>query len=356
MITLSRRIFAGSLALIAASLAASLPALAGAFPFRIAYRIPVSGATSVAALAFGPGGTRAFAVDGNELRAFDAATGAPGSVVTLPGAAVDVAAAADRGGELYVAVRSPARIVVLSLQALRTLSSVALRAGEPSGLLYQAGEHALYVESATGHSVARLDPVSGRTLAVVHLQGVPAQMAGDGRGTLYIANSGSNAIDVVDTSKMTFKGAIPTPNCDAPTGLAMDPVGRRLFVACSNGAALVIDTDIGFAFEQLPIHQDTGLRTIFAFHPNGPGGWKGGVFTAGEAPVLEAIRMNAFISYTGGGSLSLPGRATALALNPAAGRLWVAVAPRNRADAGSAQPATGVEILALGPPSEGVSP
>lgn len=352
----SNRIIAGSLALIVATLAASLPAAAGAFPFRIARRIPVSGATSVAALTFGPAGTRAFALAGNELRSFDVATGAPGMVVTLPGTGIGVAAAPDHGGALYVAVRSPARLVILDLQPLRIVSSVALRGGEPSALLHEAGEHALYVESAAGHTVARLDPVSGKTLSIVHLQGALAQMAGDARGTLYLANEARDAIDVIDTGKMTFKGAIPTPNCHAPTGLGVDPVGRRLFVACGNGAALVLDTDMGFTFVQLPIHRGNALRAAFAFHPNGPGGWKGGAFIAGHGPVLEAIRMNAFISYTGGDSLPLPGPATALALSPAAGQLWVAVAPRDGTDGKSAQTATGVEILALGPASEGASP
>lgn len=352
----SNRILADSFALIVVTLAASLPAAAGAFPFRIAHRIPVSGTTAVTALTFGPAGAHAFAVTDNQLRSFDVATGAPGAVATLPGTGIGVAAAPDHRGALYVGVRSPARLVILDSEPLRIVSSVALRGGEPSALLYEAGEHALYVESAAGHSVARLDPVSGKTLSIVHLQGELAQMAGDGRGTLYVANETRDAIDVVDTSKMTFKGAIPTPSCHAPTGIGVDPVGRRLFVACGNGTALVIDTDMGFTFVQVPIHRGTALQATFAFHPNGPGGWKGGAFIAGHGPVLEAIRMNAFISYTGGVSLPLPGPATALASSPSAGQLWVAIAPREGTDGGSAQAATGVEILALGPESEGVSP
>jgi DNA-binding beta-propeller fold protein YncE len=225
---------------------------------------------------------------------------------------------------------------------------VPIRGGAPTALLYEPGEHSLYVESRSGHSVTRLDSGTGKTIAVGHLQGDLEQMAGDGRGTVYVANSSSDAIDVLATDKMTSPGGIPTPDCHAPTGLDLDPVGRRLFVACSNGRALVIDTDMGFAFEQLPIQNGKGLRTVFAFHPNGAGGWKGGAFIAGDGPRLDAIRMNAFISYTGAGAVSLPERATALAVSPAAGQIWVALAGTDAASsANDARQSPGVEIRAI---------
>lgn len=322
----------------ATALAASFPAAGGAFPFGVAHRIELTGAAPVAALAFVPDGKMAYAADGDELRGFDVATGVSADSVKAPGPVVGLAASPDGGGSLYAAVSSPARLLLLSLHPLRIRSSVPLRGGAPSALLYVPREHGLYVESRAGHSVARLD-VEGRTAAVAHLSGDLAQMAGDGRGTLYVANAASNAIDVIATEKMTSTGAIPTRECQAPTGVDLDPVGRRLFVACGNGVALVIDTDMGFAFEQLPIHKGTALQTAFAFHPDGPGGWKGGAFIAGNGTALDGIRMNAFISYTGAGSMPLPARATALAISPAAGQLWVAL------DAGQQR---GVEILALG--------
>lgn len=321
----------------AALLAAGLPAAGGTLPFAVAHRIEVAGGLPVAALAFAPDGKQAYAAAGDELRSFDVATGAPAAVVKAPGQLVALATSSDAGGTLYAAVRAPARLLFLSQHPLRIRADDPMRSGAPSGLLSEPGEHALYVESRSGHSVARLDAGNGKTIAVARLQGDLAQMAADGRGTLYVANSAGDAIDVIATDKMRFIGAIPTPNCHAPGGLDLDPVGRRLFVACGNGIALVIDTDMGFAFEQLSIQKGASLRTVFAFHPSGPDGWKGGAFIAGDGPALDAIRMNAFISYTSGGSMPLSAPATALALSPAAGQLWVALAPQ--------QP--GVEILAL---------
>lgn len=352
MIRGSRLALAGVLTVAAAALAVSFPAAGGTLPLAVAHRIEVVGGSPVTALAFAPDGKVAYAAVGNELRSFDVATGAPGAVVTVPGQVVGLAASADTGGSLYAVVGAPARLLFLGLHPLHIRSSVSLRGGAPSGLLYEPSEHALYVESRSGHSVARLHSDDGKAIAAVRLRGDVAQMAGDGRGTLYVANAAGDAIDVVATGKMTFTGAIPAPNCHAPTGLDFDPVGRRLFVACSNGTALVIDTDMGFAFEQLPIGKGTALRTVFAFHPGAPAGWKGGAFIAGDGPVLDGIRMDAFISYTSGGSMPLPGRATALAVSPAARQLWIALAPRNGEASGGAadqaQQQADVEILALG--------
>jgi len=335
MIRISRLALAGALTMAAA--AAGFPAAGATLPFAVAHRIEVAGGAPVVALAFAPDGKQAYAAAGDEVRSFDVATGAPAAVVNAPGQLVALATSSDAGGSLYAAVRAPARLLFLSLHPLRVRADDPIRSGAPSGLLFVPGEHALYVESRSAHSVARLDAGNGKTIAVARLQGDLAQMAGDGRGTLYVANSAGNAIDVIATDKMRFTGAIPTPNCRAPSGLDLDPVGRRLFVACGNGAALVIDTDMGFAFEQLPIQKGASLRTVFAFHPSGPDGWKGGVFIAGGGSALDAIRMNAFISYTSAGSMPLSAPATALAVSPAAGQLWVALAPQ--------QPP--VEILAL---------
>ncbi len=341
---------AGAILLAATALGTSFAAAAGEFPYRVLQRIALTSAAPVQALAFGPGGKHVFATAGAQLRRYGTASAEPGKVLKLPGAGVGLAAAAHDGGVLYVATRSPARLLIVALRPLRIKTSIALRNGEPSALLYDRVGHALYVESRIGHSVARLEPKSGKTLGVAHLHGHLEQMAASGRGMLYVANAADHELDAIQTAGMRSDGAIPLSGCTAPTGLAMDTVGRRLFVACGNGQALVVDEDMGFTFVRLPIERAASLRTVFAFHPLGPGGWKGGVFMAGDGPALDAIRMTAFISYVGGGGLPLGGRCTALAVSPVARRLVLAPAPRSAgtSTAGAAVRAGGAQLLILG--------
>jgi DNA-binding beta-propeller fold protein YncE len=342
---------AGAILIVATTaLGTSFAARAGEFPYRVLHRIPLSGAAPVRALAFGPAGKHWYAAVGSELRSYDPRSGEAASVLKLPGVGVGLAAAARAGGALYVVTREPARLLILTLHPLRISSSVALRA-EPSALLYDDGTDALYVESRAGHSVARLDPTSGKTLGVVHLHGQLAQMAANGRGMLYVSNAADDELEAIETAGMRRAGAIPLSGCSAPTGLAMDTVGRRLFVACGNGQALVVDEDMGFTFVRLPIERARGLQTVFALNPLGSGGWKGGAFMAGDGSALDAIRMQAFISYVGGGSFPLSGKCTALAVSPVARRLVLAVAPRAAAGAAGA-----IELLLLGGTNAGVSP
>jgi hypothetical protein len=357
-----RRSRAWGMLLAAAALGASFAAAAGEFPYRVMNRIAVGGAAPVRDLAFGPGGRHFYATAGNELRSYDTASGRPGAVVSLPGTGVGLAASARGGGLLYVATDAPARVLIFTLRPLRLRSSIALRGGEPSALLYDADADALYTESAAAQSVTRLDPRSGRNMGVAHLRGRLGQMAANGRGMLYVANTAGDELEVVATDGMKPLASVPLSGCNAPSGLAMDTVGRRLFVACGNGQALVIDEDMGFIFVRLPIEWASSLRTVFALHPLGSAGWKGGAFMAGNGPALDAIQMKAFISYAGGGSLPLDGRCTALAVSPAARALVLALAPRaaEAAAAGSGTAAAGpagegAELWLLGAESAGVS-
>ena len=346
-----------------AALAASLAASAGEFPYRVLQAVHLSGAGAVQALAFGPSGKHVYAAVGMQLRSYDTASGKPGAAVKLPGTGVGLAVAARDGGLLYVATRSPARLLVLALPSMRVVSTAVLRGGAPAALLYDGEQNDLYAESRAGSWIARLDPASGKTLAVAHLHGGLRQMAVNGRGMLYVANASAEELEAIDTNGMHRAGAIPLSGCTGPSGLAMDVVGRRLFVACGNGQALVIDEDMGFTFVRLSIGRAASLRAVFASHPLGPQGWKGGAFVAGDGPELAAIQMKAFISYASGGSLPLAGRCTALAISPLAHRLVLALAPRAAGQAaaagsgaaGSAAEGTGVELLLLGGKGQGVS-
>lgn len=365
MTRLFRPARAGAVLLAVAAVAMSFAVVAAEFPYRVLHRIPLSGAARVQALVFGPDGKHFYAVAGDELRSYDTASGEAGPALKLPGAGVGLAAAARDGGALYVATRAPARLVMLTLHPLRITSSVALRGGEPSALLYDGDADALYAESRAGKSVRRLDPTSGKSMGVAHLRGRLEQMASNGRGMLYVANAAGDELEAIETGSMKPDGTIPLTGCNAPSGLAMDTVGRRLFVGCGNGQALVVDEDMGFTFIRLPIEPAAGLRTVFALHPLGSDGWKGGAFMAGAGGTLDAVRMMAFISYVGDGVLPIGGPCTALAVSPAARRLVLALAPRGpgaRATAsgsaavGSAGEVAGVELWMLGGANAGVAP
>jgi DNA-binding beta-propeller fold protein YncE len=327
-------------------LGAGAPVPATAFPLQVLRRVPVTEPGTPRALAFAPDGGRAYLAVGRAIVAYAAASIAPAGRIELPGRAVDLVVAAG-GDRAYAALRDPAAIAVLSLQPLRVLRTWRLPV-VPSALLAGAGGQALYVESAAAGRVLKLDAASGRTLDSTHLDGQLQQMVGNGYGHLFVAVADRDVVDVLDTHTLRLAGTFPVP-CPAPTGLAMDPVGRRLFVSCAGGGVAVIDTDIGYTFQQLPAAAGTA-RGLFVFHPQGKTGWKGAAFFAGARGVLGAVRMLAFIRYADGGALSLPAGSEVLAFDPERGRLWVALSK-------SASGTVAGTLLILGTaPTPGVPP
>ncbi len=301
-----------------------LPAAAGTgFPYRLMRRIALPATGVVHALLFDPQTRVIYVAQGHRIEGYSPA-GKPLALHRRLGGTVS-ALARTQSGQIVAAVRAPAQLVFLSPRTLAVEHQRSLDSGRPAALLYDRTARMLFLESRSNGSIVRLDPLSGRPLGRVRILGALGQMAGNGRGTLYVTNTARNALEVIDARTMRRAGSIPLSRCHAPSGLAMDRVGRRLFVGCANGRALIVDADLGFTFVRLPLPGGPRLHAAFAFHPFGAHGWKGGAFFAG-AKAVAGIQMQAFIRYRNHGQLPLPARCSALALAAPVGELWLALA------------------------------
>ena len=303
------------------ALAAARAATANAFPYHLLRRIALPGTASVGALVFDPRAASVYVGLGHFVRVYTLT----GTLRTLDRRLHGTVKAlvAVTNNEIVAAVRHPNSLDFLTSTSLQVLRRRPLGSTRPSALLYDPYAHLLFLESRSSHTLMRLDPETGKPLGSVRLSGKLGEVASNGRGTLYVADATHDAVDVISALHMRYQGAIPLTRCHAPTGLAMDRVGRRLFVACSNGRALIVDADLGFTFVRLPIQRAAHLHTVFAFRPLGSGGWKGGAFIAGGGRV-GAIDMRTFVRYQGGGHLVLASCCTALTLAPPADELWLA--------------------------------
>jgi hypothetical protein len=310
-------------------LSGPLPAADGTgFPYHLVRRIALPAAGAVHALLFDPRTRTIYVAQGPRIEGYSLAGARLVLQRRLPGT---VSALARTGtGQIVAAVRTPAQLVFLSPRTLAVTHRRTLDLAKPAALLYDRKAHLLFLESRAGATIVRLDPASGRSLGQVRVPGTPGEMAGNGRGTLYVTNAARDALEVIDARSMRRTGSIPLSRCRAPSGLAMDTIGRRLFVGCANDRALIVDADLGFTFVRLPIPGGPRLRAAFAFHPFGAHGWKGGVFFAG-ATAVAGIQMQAFIRYRNHGHLPLPARCSALTLVAPVGELWLALASSARA-------------------------
>lgn len=211
-------------------------------------------------------------------------------------------------------------ITIFSTDSMKVLEVVPSGGKGPDAVLYDDGNQRVYVANSASGSVTAIDAASGKILSTIEMGGRLHQMAASGYGRLYIAVEDKNAVHVVDTDNLKFLGDFPVDAGEKPYGLSLDPVGRRLFVACEDGALAVIDTDIGFTFEQLPIGSGASGST-FSFKP--AAGWKGAAFVATADGKLSFVKMDAFISYSSGGNLELEPGIQSVVFDPEKHHLFV---------------------------------
>ncbi|MDE2349542.1 MAG: hypothetical protein KGL92_13655 [Gammaproteobacteria bacterium] len=324
--------------------AAAPAAQAAGFPLAIERQLPLAAGAQPSALAIATDGSAAYLAQGDALTAYATATRAPQGVLHLPGRIVALAIA-PAGDRAYAALGGGdgrgAGVAVVSLRPLGLLKTLPLSAA-PSDLALDPEGASLYVESAAAGRLFAFDAASGRLRASGAVPGRLRQIAANGYGGVFVAVADRDLVAVLDAASLRPTGEFPLPDCARPSGLALDPVGRRLFVACADGGTAVVDTDVGFTFERLAGARAGDARGVYA-RPTGALGWKGAAFFAGTRATVNAVRMLAFIHYADGGALRLPAAATALAFDAARGELWITLAPA----AGDAQAAG--SLLVLGP-------
>jgi DNA-binding beta-propeller fold protein YncE len=280
------------------------PALAAEVDFKIIAHYKLEGPGKAVGLALDTEARRIYLAHGANVEILNADSGAPvGQIGTGAGAsAVALIPDMKRG---FVANSEAGTITVLDTESGKALKTIRSTGKAPGAVIYDDGSKRVFVSNHDSGSVTALDCDSGKVLGTVELAGKAGQLTANGYGRLFVAAPGTNLIHVIDTTTLKALGDMPAGTGQDCTGLALDPVGRRLFVACANGRVAVVDTDNGFTFEDLAGGRGPGAG-VFTFLPAGKGGWKGAAFMVNADGTLTAVKMNAYISYSVGASAKLP--------------------------------------------------
>ncbi len=122
-----------------------------------------------------------------------------------------------------------------------TLQSTIPVAQDADGILYDELSKLIYVASGEAKQAMVIDPSSRSVVGSVSLPGSPEGAVVDrSSGLLYQNLQDRNSIAAVDLSRRTVEGEWPLSGCEEPSGIAIDPVARRIFCACKGNARLVI--------------------------------------------------------------------------------------------------------------------
>jgi DNA-binding beta-propeller fold protein YncE len=117
-----------------------------------------------------------------------------------------------------------------------------------------------------------IDAADGNVAGTVPLGGKPEFPVSDGKGNVYVNIEDRNEIVHFDPKTLEIKHHWSiAPQCDSPSGLAMDTKTRRLFPVCENKVMAIVDADSGKVMATVPTGAgtdaaafDPGMKLAFA--------------------------------------------------------------------------------------------
>jgi YVTN family beta-propeller protein len=151
-------------------------------------------------------------------------------------------------------------------------------ADDPDALFYDEFDKLVYVASGDSHLATLIDPSTLMTIATIPLGGAPEYAALDASTRLLYQNlHDTSTVVAVDIAKRAVVQGWPLQGCEAPTGMAIDEIHRRLFIGCNANAVLaVFDLNEHRVVATVPIGKapdsvtfDPGLHRIYTTGKSG---------------------------------------------------------------------------------------
>lgn len=144
-------------------------------------------------------------------------------------------------------------VTVFDLKSLAPTSVIAVNGHNPDAILYDRASKHVYTFNGRSQDVSVIDPLKGSVMATIPVGGKPEFAATDNAGRIFFNIEDTSHMGVIDsaTSKLTARWALP--NCEEPSGLALDVAHKRLFSVCGNGILVVTDASSGRHVAEVPI-------------------------------------------------------------------------------------------------------
>ncbi len=183
------------------------------------------------------------------------------------------------------------QVTIFDLKTLATISTA--KAGtNPDGILYDPFSKRVFAFNGRSKDMTAIDGATGNVAGTTALGGKPEFPATDGNGNVYVNIEDTSELVRFDPKTLQIKNRWPLgPQCDSPSGLAIDTANRRLFPVCENKVMAVVDADSGKVITTVP----TGAGTDAAgFDP----GTKLAFASNGRDATLTVIQQQSADQYT----------------------------------------------------------
>jgi DNA-binding beta-propeller fold protein YncE len=266
------------------ALAASGGQAASQPQYHIAHEVKLPGDEGWDYLAFEQGGHRLFIAHGTQVQVVDTERLAlVGSIADTPG--VHGIALAPDVGRGYISAGRAGSIVVFDLKTLARLKEIKTTGDNPDAIIYEPSTHRVFSFNGRGRNATAVDARTDAVIGTIALDAKPEFAVADGRGHVYVNFEDKSSLAAIDPQRLSVIAVWPISGCEAPSGLALDAAGQRLFAGCANKVMAVMDATTGRTLGTAPIGAgvdaaayDPGTHLAFA--------------SCGEG-VLSAVRLGA---------------------------------------------------------------
>lgn len=137
------------------------------------------------------------------------------------------------------------QITVFDLKTLATVKQLQSTGSNPDAIEYDPESKRVYAGNHGSGEIVVIDPATDTIVATLALGGKLEGIAFDGRGQGYVLAEDKSSVHVFDTKLLKAKATWSLAPGEGGTGLSIDPVNHRLFAACANNKAVVLDSDTG---------------------------------------------------------------------------------------------------------------
>ncbi len=212
-------------------------------PYHVETKWTIGGEGGWDYLAVDPQNPRLYVTHGNRVEVLDTASGKiVGAITGLQGTHGVAFDDADKYG--YISDGRANAVVVFDRATLKTVASIPAGTN-PDGIAYEPVTKTVWAFNGRSKNVSVIDTTTQKVVATIALPGKPEFPQADGKGLVFDTIEDTNQIVRLDAAGRKVTATWPIPGCESPSGLAIDPVKRRLFPVCDGKKMAVVDADSG---------------------------------------------------------------------------------------------------------------
>jgi DNA-binding beta-propeller fold protein YncE len=210
-------------------------------------------------------------------------------------------------------------IRIFDLHSLTSIGDIPLSGKNPDAIIYDPYSKKIFAFNHSSNNVSIVDPRLRTETQVLELGGSPEFAVSDGKGKIFNNLEDKNIMVVINTATMKVDNSYPLSPCQAPTGLAMDLVGKRLFTVCGENKGMsVVNAENGKVITTLPI--GAGVDAV-AYDPGSKL-----IFSSNGEGTVTVIRQQTPDEYSVVQTLPTQVRARTMALDPKTHSIFLSVA------------------------------